>query len=68
MGNLTLKFLEEQNESMQSQINEQALRIDNLTRIVRDNVKIKYGSVKQKDAKGNVEHVSFEEACDQIKP
>ena len=52
---------------LQRQIDEQALRIDNLTRVVRDSVKSST-QVKQKDAEGNVEYVSAYNACECIKP
>ena len=67
MKKLTMKTLAEDNLSLQSQLDEQTLRIDNLTRIIRDGVKTR-GEVKQKDAESNCEYMSVFDACEQIKP
>lgn len=58
MGKLTMKVLEDQNKAQQVQI-------DNLCRIIRDAGL--NGSVKQKDAEGNVSYTCASEAADMIK-
>jgi len=68
MSKITMVELESQIAGLQSQLDFEKNRTDNVTRIIRDNVKTKYGSVKQKDSEGNVRYVSLEEACDEIKP
>ena len=69
MSKLTLKALEEQNISLSGELAALRTDFDNLVRIVRDNVKTKYGSVKQKDSEGNrTDADSVYEACEAIKP
>lgn len=69
MGKLTLVELESQIAGLQSQINFEKNRTDNVIRMLRDNVKTTGGSVKQKDEEGDVRYESSVNcACEELKP